>query len=350
MLPPGEHTIEIADRVVGVIGDGGPAAHTIDGLPAATALDIVVDGHRAATMRTLRPPAGRELCRFATVGDIHIGDGWTFGILPTVRDPGGAEDPPAPRALSAAVRELTAWGAQQLVVKGDVTHHGRAGEWHTAAEILTGTGLPVVATVGNHDVCAGAVDGRPAMHAAGAELAVEGIVVRDLPGVRLLVADVSRPRRHTGSYRHVRGAVLEAATAAEGAVVLAQHHQLMRLPVPNHWPPGVMAPESARFLRALAEANPATLLTTGHTHRYRARRVGPLLLTEVGSTKDHPGAWAGYVVHEGGIRQVVRRIEEPGVLRWTEATRQALFGIWGRWSPGRLGDRCRTHDWPARAG
>jgi hypothetical protein len=88
------------------------------------------------------------------------------------------------------------------------------------------------------------------------------------------------------------------------------------------------------------------VITSGHTHRHRARRRGPLLLTEVGSPKDYPGTWAGYVVHEGGIRQVVRRVAAPDAIRWTEATKRALFGIWGRWSPGRLEDRCLTHVWP----
>jgi Icc protein len=345
-LPPGEHTIEIGDRVVRLVGDGGPAAVGVDGLAPDTQHDVVVDGVHALALRTLRSPTGRELYRFATVGDIHVGDGWTFGILPTVRDPGGAADPPTPRALRAAVTELTAWGARHLVVKGDITHHGRPAEWTSAAAMLTATGLPVVATIGNHDVGAEAVDGRALMGAAGIDVAYTGIVVRDLPGFRMIAVDVTIPRRHPGSYRRVRDAVLEAAAGAVGPVVIAQHHQLMRLPVPSHWPPGVLGPESGRFLHDLAEANPATLLTSGHNHRYRARRVGPLLLTEVGSTKDYPGAWAGYVVHEGGIRQVVRRIEAPSVIRWNESTKRALFGIWGRWSPGRLSDRCRTHDWP----
>jgi hypothetical protein len=72
-----------------------------------------------------------------------------------------------------------------------------------------------------------------------------------------------------------------------------------------------------------------------------------VLVTEVGSVKDHPGTWAGYVVHEGGIRQVVRRVMAPDVLGWTEATKRALFGVWGRWSPGSLDDRCISHPWPA---
>ena len=68
-------------------------------------------------------------------------------------------------------------------------------------------------------------------------------------------------------------------------------------------------------------ANPATLVTTGHTHRHRRRRHGPVVVTEVGSVKDHPGTWAGYLVYEGGIVQTVRRIMDPTALAWTERTR-----------------------------
>ena len=73
-----------------------------------------------------------------------------------------------------------------------------------------------------------------------------------------------------------------------------------------------------------------------------------MIVTEVGSPKDYPGTWGGYVVHEGGIRQVVRRIAEPDVIAWTEYTRRAVGGVWGLWSPGSLSDRCWSHTWPTR--
>jgi Icc protein len=345
-LPIGDHTVEIADRIVAVTGDGGPAALVVDGLPPHTGLEVVVDGALATTFATLPPPPGRELFRLATVGDLHMGDGHTFGILPTLRDAGGDDDPPIPRASRAAMAELTAWGAELLVAKGDLTHHGYAEEFAMAAELLAEPGIPAIATIGNHDVRLGHVDGRPIFGAAGIELAVSGIVVRDVPGLRVIVADATIPERHPGSFRTVGPAILEAAATADRPVLVALHHQLQPLPIPTHWPPGVLGPESGHFLRALAEANPCAVVTSGHTHRHRARRSGPVLLTEIGSPKDHPGTWGGYAVHEGGIRQVVRRVMAPDVLRWTEATKRTLFGIWGRWSPGSLEDRCLTHPWP----
>ena len=68
-------------------------------------------------------------------------------------------------------------------------------------------------------------------------------------------------------------------------------------------------------------------------------------MVEVGSPKDYPGTWSGYEIYEGGIRQVVRRVERPDCVRWTEHTGRAMFGIWRRWSPGTIDDRCFTKLW-----
>ena len=110
-------------------------------------------------------------------------------------------------------------------------------------------------------------------------------------------------------------------------------------------PVGVPPAEARQFLDALAAANPHTLVSSGHTHRHRRRHHGPVTITEVGSTKDFPGTWAGYDVHEGGIVQTVRRIADPSAIRWTDHTRRAAAGLWSRWAPGRLGDRCFTRTW-----
>jgi hypothetical protein len=127
------------------------------------------------------------------------------------------------------------------------------------------------------------------------------------------------------------------------------HHHPQRFRLPTFIPKGIPGPEAKRFLEAVAAANPDTLVTTGHTHRHRRHRWTPVPVTEVGATKDYPGTWTGYVVHEGGVRQVVRRIEEPSCLQWTERTRRAALGAWRWWSPGTLDDRCFSITWSARA-
>jgi hypothetical protein len=96
----------------------------------------------------------------------------------------------------------------------------------------------------------------------------------------------------------------------------------------------------------LDRAAPGALLTAGHSHRHRRRTHRSVTITEVGSPKDYPGTWGGYVIHEGGIRQVVRRIADPTCIAWTEYTRRAALGVWGRWSPGQLDARNFSHVWP----
>ncbi len=92
--------------------------------------------------------------------------------------------------------------------------------------------------------------------------------------------------------------------------------------------------DTTRLVDELAAANPATLIVAGHTHRNRRYPVRGLTVSEVGSTKDYPGVWAGYSIYEGGIRQVVYRVAEPAAIAWTELTRRALGGIWGLVEPG----------------
>ena len=70
-------------------------------------------------------------------------------------------------------------------------------------------------------------------------------------------------------------------------------------------------------------------ITSGHTHRHRRWAHAGVTTTQVGSISDHPGVWAGYVVHESGMRQVVRRIAQPDVLPWSERARDAALGAWG---------------------
>lgn len=318
-------------------------AITIDGLMPNRAHEVVVDGRRVGVARTLEPAPGPELCRVATLSDLHIGDGATFGVWPKVRSSFG---PPQRRCLEAALAEIRQWGAQLLVVKGDLTHHGHAAEWEQVGTLLATAGIPVIATVGNHDHRAGAVDGTPILASVGIDLAFRRAVHHDLPGLRVVAADVTTGWHH-GSYADIGNAIIDAASAAPGAVLVGQHHQLHRGPAPTHWPPGIFGPASGRFLRRLGAANGRALVTSGHTHRCRARRRTPVVVTEVGSPKDHPGVWAGYVVSEGGIRQVLRRVADPDVLAWTQQTARALFGIWGRWSPGRLSDRSFSHTWGA---
>lgn len=333
-------------------GVGGPGSVVIEGLEPSTRYDVVVSGPGIArqavtSFTTLAPPPGRLLTRFATINDIHLGDR-RFGGMHTIDDvaplPAGWEPFPL-RCARAAIDEAAAWGAELLVVKGDLTRESEPVEFHETGRLLAASPIPVAAILGNHDVRTD-VDGR-------ALLAEHGIVVpdgawaRDLPGIRIIGGHTPVPGHHRGQITpEHRAELVRLAKEGPAPVFVAIHHQLQLTRWAHYYPPGVPENDARRFLEALAAACPAAMVASGHTHRNRRHRFGPLTMVEVGSTKDYPGEWAGYAVYEGGIRQVVRRIAAPSVLGWTEPSALALGGVWGHWSVGTLADRCFTLCWP----
>lgn len=350
-LGPGEVVIRVGDRIEHVVTDGGPGSRVVTDLPAGTELEVRVDGPGVGSggahqlvARTLTPPPGEELLRLATVSDVHIGS-HTTGFLHTIAEIPEPDVPHTVRCLKAARSEALAWGAQHLVVKGDLVDVSHQANWDRAGRVLGGLPIPVDVLPGNHERSkTGDVDPAAGAAAAGLRL-VDDFAIIDRDGVRLIMADTTRPRTDVGRITDVAHHIVDAAGSTTTPVLVALHHQLMRWPVPTYIPLGIPRPQARRFLGALGDANPRTLVTSGHTHRHRAHAHGPVLVTEVGSTKDFPGTWAGYQIHEGGIVQTVRRIREPSVIRWTDHTRRAAVGVWAAWSPGRLDHRCFSTTW-----
>ncbi|MEO7556617.1 MAG: metallophosphoesterase [Acidimicrobiales bacterium] len=325
--------------------DGRPGVADFTGLRPGRrhVLRVTALGGRRVLARTLPTPPGVELSRFATINDVHIGCTY-FGLLHAMHEPAHAV-PHAVRCLQSAVADAIAWGAELLVVKGDLTHMSRPGEWATVGEVLGNLRVPVVVVPGNHEVKPGRPsEPQPGLARHGLHL-VHGVEVIDLRGVRLILVDSTVAERDHGRIAHVADDIARRAERAPDSVVVGMHHNLQRHHVRTLWPPGVPGAESAEFLRKLHAANPRSLVTTGHTHRHRRAVQEGVTVTEVGSTKDYPGTWTGYVVHEGGLRQVVRKVSEPSILPWTEHTRWAVGGLWGLYSPGRLRDRCFSVAW-----
>lgn len=370
-LPGPEVSLEIAGRTYAVdasapawyrragrrrlaAGVGGPGALSVDGLEPGAEYDVLLSApgiprRRVATARTLPEPPGRLLSRFATVSDCHIGEEY-FGPSRMLHDPSprpAGLEPYTVRCTRAAIAEAEAWGAETLVAKGDLTQDGRRDEIADAAEVLRSGVARVEAILGNHDV-RGPSDAAADFSALGVPASRKPRGV-DLDGVRLVLGYSPIRGHHHGlvSEKHAERMAALAA-AAPGAAVVVVHHPPQRWPIETHYPPSIVRPDSVRLTSRLAAANPATLLIAGHTHRNRRYRTGGITAAEVGSPKDYPGQWAGYAVYEGGIRQVVRRVERPDAIAWTQMTGRALGGIWGWWSPGRLSDRCWTLEWPDR--
>ncbi len=331
----------------------GPGSVLVEGLRPGTTYDVLAQAEGvaqfvAARFRTLRPPPGRLLSKFATVSDMHIGER-RFGILERIQDqrqPSEVTQPYPNRALQAAIDEAVAWGAQLLVAKGDLVHMATPAEARDVGRLLAASPVPVEALLGNHDNNTG-VNLR-------ALLEREGIIVPwrpralELDGARLVLASTAHggARYHRGQFTPALARqVARLAAEAAGPVWVGLHHPPERHHWPTVYPPGLPFEEGRGLFAQLARAKPDAFVSCGHRHRNRRYYYQGLTVTEVGSTKDYPGVWAGYKVFEGGVLQVLRRTARPDVLSWTETTRRALNGQWARWSPGRLSDRCLVHSW-----
>lgn len=355
-LRPGSLRLEVrgTEASATATSDGGPGSVLLEHLPPGRLLDIDVSGDalddpRALQARTLRPLPGEELFRLATVSDLHLGTE-VFGHRGTLAEPIAHPDPHPIRCSRAAFAELTAWGAQRVVAKGDLTNLGAPAQWRQYASLVAAAGVPVDAVPGNHDHARpgarGALLPREAAAAFGLSIA-DPIQVHDVAGLRLILADTTRAGRHGGTVAPVLADVLDAASGADrdGGVLLVLHHHLLPIPVTEGWPPGVGYREGLDLLDRLGRAHPHVFVTSGHTHRHRRWARSGVVVTQVGSTKDYPGVWAGYVVAEGGIRQTVRRVAAPDCLAWTDHSRLAAFGLWEHAAPGRLDARCFNVEW-----
>ncbi len=347
-LGPGPVTISCGSRHTELVADGGPGASVIDHLAPASAHDVVIrgagiDGSIVLPATTLRLPPGEELLRIATVSDVHLGS-HTTGYFHTIVEIPEPEVPHPQRCFAAAIAELGEWGAQHLVIKGDLVDRSEQANWDAAARVLDDLRIPIEVLPGNHEHrVSPTVAPDLALRAMGLDL-VDGVRAVDHDGVRIVMADVTRPGTDWGTVAPVASDIVEAARV-DGPVFLALHQQPMRFRIPTYLPPGIPGPEARDLLHALGRANRRVLVSSGHTHRHRRHLVGGVTATEVGSTKDFPGTWAGYHVHEGGVIQFVRRIAEPSCIRWTDHTRRAAGGLWGWWAPGRLDSRCFSLTW-----
>jgi hypothetical protein len=342
-LPSGTHAIAAGVHETLIEHAGGPGATSVEGLEPNRRYDITVNGDVVDQCVTLATPPGEEVTRIATLSDLHLGER-AFGRLPRIREYGSKGATHSRRCVAAALPEIVAWGAQLLVIKGDISQHSHRHEYEQLAEILENLPIPALVMPGNHDGGNHQIDDLgEVLGPLGVEVA-NGVFVQDHLGLRMITADTVIPGRGHGSLDRHLNEVLHHLSDAPGGALLLLHHQLQP-GVPTYWPLGIAGPGARRALDAIAEANPDTVISSGHTHRHRRHDHGPLVVTEVGAPIHYPGSWAGYVAHSAGIRQVVRRVADPDAIGWTERTGAMLGGLWSKWSMGTLSQRCFTHAW-----
>lgn len=351
-LPAGPVELRVGGRSWTVDHHGGPGAAELDGLGADATHELSVragGGEVRRRFRTLPRPAGEELYRFATLNDLHLGRGedGMHGKLRSV-DLDAAHHPYT--AAEDALDEALSWGAERIVVKGDICDETREWTWELAGRLFAGAPVPVDLLPGNHDTGLKR-HFEPEDGAARNGLTLtRGVAHIDAPGLRIVLVESTLDGNGWGKVARHADEVAALAAGAEHGVFVATHHQPQRFPVPTYWPHGIPSFDAERFARRVVAANPDVLASSGHTHRCRRRRVGGLTWTEVAATNHFPAVWAGYRVFEGGVMQVVRRTARPATLAWSEHTRPVLRGVWALWATGTPWDRCFVLDWRGRPG
>lgn len=372
-LPEGRHELSVGPRTISLDHPGGPGAVVVDELVPST--DHLVRLRPGAAgdevtrrFRTATPPPGEELFRFATINDLHLGrerhrkrsaaagrdraEGSNTGTTAPSSDSSPVSAPTsvteqdrAFHCARAAIDEALEWGAQLIVVKGDICEETFDDSWDLAAELLRDLPVPTMILPGNHDT--GTMRQFEPEHGAAARGldVIRGVAHLDVPGLRIVAVDSTIPDSGWGDVDRHAADVADLARESPGGIFIATHHQAQRFAVPLYWPHGIPGPNARRFARTVTAANPSVLTSSGHTHRNRRRRVAGMQWSEVAATNHYPGVWAGYTVHDGGLHQTVRRIAEPDTLDWSEQTRRMLGGVWALWSTGELSDRCFTLNW-----
>jgi len=306
-------------RVVRVDGLRPRREHTVEGV----------------TFRTLPRPDGERLATVATISDIHIGEtecGRYEGVNlgpPLRAEP---DEPPYPETMArAAAAEIADCGPDAVLVKGDLTGRGAAAELATFLDIFGAFGDRLHWAYGNHDVSSRSELGpRPAMELV------------SVAGARLALLDTAMAGQTGGRVTEEQLEWLdELGGDGDGTPVLVFGHH----PLFDHasFTAGISGHDSGRLLEPFARRPALAGYFAGHTHRNLVRRLpatGDVPWAEVGATKDYPGVWAEYRIHEGGVMQVVHRISSPEALSWTDRTRAMFGGLYPSYSLGSLADRC----------
>jgi 3',5'-cyclic-AMP phosphodiesterase len=349
--PAGPVEIALSDgrstRTFEAIGESGPGAFLIDDLAEATSYTITVapkgaEPGRPHMIQTLPRLAGAELTRLSTISDIHIGEQW-FGRMPRTFERPEPLVPHSLRCAAAAIDEWTRWGSQHVLFKGDLVDHGSRVEWDALESLLATVPQPWSLMLGNHETMHRSRERAETMLTT-MGLPTAPVRAIDMPGLRVVLVETAIDDRGHGRVRDANAAA-DAVGETTLPCLVVIHHHIQRLPIPLFWPPGISSIGGNRFVRELRRANPSIIVTSGHSHRHRKRLIGGVPHIEVGSVKDYPGVWAGYVVHESGVRQVVRRVSPSDCLRWTDKTAHVMFGAWRLFAPGTLTDRCFVHAW-----
>jgi predicted phosphodiesterase len=340
-------TTRVGDRTVMTTG---PFHHArVAGLDHDTTYDLEVEGVEPYAwlprqVRTLRRPPGALVATVATANDVHFGetecgktgDPATDAIGPVLRaEPGAA---PYPEVMNRAViAEMMGLDPDAVVVKGDLTDRGLPEQYDAFLRAYRVLGSRMHHVRGNHDVI---VDPELAQESAPYTV--------DLRGVILAVLDTTVVGAVGGALPPAQLAWLDAvASETSDPILVFGHHPVWNLEQPERADANyaVNLADSTALADLVGRRTNIAGYFAGHTHAnrvFRFARARHVPFVEVACTKDYPGAWAEYGIHEGGYTQVMRRVSDPAAFAWSETARTMIQGIYRDLVLGSIDARCFT--------
>lgn len=376
--------------------NGVPATPTVlrpDQLLPSPYTPTHLDTSNAGAFRTLVPPPGREIARFAWMNDVHFGEeisGIATGDVGGERGfpPGFPVDPDDPywRFMgNAAIDEARERGADFLVVNGDLTN---AAEPEALAEVRAsldrfgtlgggrrnrdgdfvvrrGHAPAYWVTRGNHDRAFGGeryesgtpvpgTDLHDTFHAtfkdswAPGSLTSRFAVIAEHAGAawRFVGLD-SNDADRTGVLTDEQLGYLESQLqAATEPTVVVLHHPAGDVNNLIAFPPGAAGLDwdDARRFRGVLTGHLDTVVGVyqGHTHRNNqtlSATTGDVPFFEGGATKEYPGGYTIVRLFEGGYMVNFYKTADPEARAWSERSRGQYLGLYPYYTLGGLHDR-----------
>ncbi|KAG1648585.1 hypothetical protein GQR58_029726 [Nymphon striatum] len=207
-------TIDVADGPtveVPTVPGKAPGSVIIEGLIPDRSYKATVSGcgrDQELSFQTLPTFQGPELARVATINDLHLGS-TRFGLSGRMSERPKPEVPNSYRAAKAAVDEAVAWGAQHLVIKGDLVHKGDTGDWDLLARLLDHIPIPVTLVPGNHESRRGMSQTSEKILAGLGHSQDNPVHHAQVPGLRMIAFDSTVRDEHIGRVGHVHDALLK---------------------------------------------------------------------------------------------------------------------------------------------
>jgi 3',5'-cyclic AMP phosphodiesterase CpdA len=219
----------------------------------------------------------------------------------------GAGDTGPVRALEATVEGVRKIHPLPvaLLITGDLTEHGRGGEYARVREIVERLGIPVHPIPGNHD-------DRDALREAFSdhrEIADTGAHINYsilVGGTRVLMCDTVIPGSDAGALHHETAEWLEAELAGDPQrpTLIAMHHPPIRTGIAAMDAIGMRHDDVVVLGELLRRAPNIGALLAGHVHRPIAGELGGCSVTTCPSTFFQ-------LELDLGAEAPLRRTEEP---------------------------------------